>query len=107
MKVEVLYFPGCPHHSLAIEATEQALASENIRTEIQKVEIRDAEDAVRRSFPGSPTIRINGRDVVPVPSQTDNSGLQCRLYPGGEHPGVPPRDSLRRALREAAREERS
>ncbi|HEV2490098.1 MAG TPA: hypothetical protein VGT03_09845 [Candidatus Acidoferrales bacterium] len=107
MKIEVLYFSGCPHHSLAIEAMEQALADEQIQAQIVKIRIRDAEDAARLSFPGSPTIRINGRDVAPVPFPMAETGLQCRLYPGGEHPGVPPSDSIRRALREAADEEAS
>lgn len=107
MKIEVLYFPGCPHHSLAVEAMEQALAVEQIKAQIVKIQIRDAEDAARRSFPGSPTILINGRDVAPVPFRMAETGLKCRLYPGGEHPGVPPSDSLRRALREAVDEDAS
>jgi glutaredoxin len=105
MRIEVFYFRGCPHRSLAVEEMERALAFERIQAEIVEIEIRDEEDAVRQSFYGSPTIRINGHDVAPIPSPAATMGLQCRLYPGGEHPGVPPRDSLRQAVRRAAHEE--
>ena len=37
-----------------------------------------AGDAERERFPGSPTIRVDGRDVNPEPDQP--IGLACRIY---------------------------
>ncbi|HEV2342010.1 MAG TPA: hypothetical protein VGS15_09445 [Candidatus Acidoferrales bacterium] len=107
MRVEVLYFPGCPHRGRAIEEVGRALVSEEIAAAITEIEIRDNEEAERHKFCGSPTIRINGRDVAPASPSARVVGLQCRLYPGSEQPGVPPHDLLRRALREAMHEEES
>lgn len=105
MKIEVFYFRGCPNHSRAIEEIKQELAWARIQAAITEIEIADERQAELRSFYGSPTIRINGRDVASVPLNAATIGLQCRLYPGSEHPGVPSRDSLRNALREATHEE--
>ena len=107
MKVEVLYFPGCPHRGSAIEEIGRALLSEKIAAAIMEIEIRDEEEAERHKFCGSPTIRINGRDIEPASASGAVVGLQCRLYQGSEQPGVPPHDLLRRALREAMHVEES
>ena len=45
-------------------------------------------------FPGSPTVRINGRDVQSTPEQS--YGLACRLYSGES--GVPSVEVLKQAL---------
>ena len=55
----------------------------------------------RSASPGSPTVRVNGRDVEPnaiiVP------GLACRLYANGL--GVPSEEMVRAAISEAKRRE--
>ena len=105
MKIEVLYFPGCPHRGRAIAEVGRALVSEKIAAAVTEIEIRDEEEAEQYKFYGSPTIRINGRDVAPASPSAAVVGLQCRLYPGSDQPGVPPLNLLRRALREAIHEE--
>lgn len=105
MKIEVLYVPSCPNLPLAIQRIHEALILVNIRAEIQVLVVRDNSDAARLEFPGSPTIRVNDRDVEPVPPRDHNAGLQCRIYSGTQNSGVPDRDSIVRALREAVREE--
>lgn len=105
MKIEVLYVPDCPNFSLAVERVQQALALANIQTEIRKIAVRSNSDAVRLEFSGSPTVRVNDRDVDPAEPPQENFGLQCRLYSGRQHPGVPDLGFIIRALREAVREE--
>lgn len=105
MKIEVLYIPGCPNLSLAIERAHEAIAEANIQAEIREIVVRDNSEALRLKFPGSPTIRVNDRDVEPVAISDQNAGLQCRLYSGTQNPGVPDRECIVRALREAVREE--
>jgi hypothetical protein len=39
-------------------------------------------DAEREAFVGSPTIRVDGRDVQPVPDEP--IGLSCRVYRLGD-----------------------
>lgn len=101
MKVEILYVSDCPNFSVAVARVQEALAAAKIRAEIREVVVRDHSDALRLSFPGSPTIRVNGRDVEPSVSGEQNAGLQCRLYSGTQNPGVPDRETIICALREA------
>ncbi|MHB8540024.1 MAG: DF family (seleno)protein [Candidatus Acidiferrales bacterium] len=101
MKIEVLYVPDCPNSSLAIARVQEALAVAKIQAEIREIVVQDHSDALRLEFPGSPTIRVNGRDVDSAALGKQNAGLQCRLYSGTQNPGAPDRESIVRALREA------
>lgn len=105
MKVEILYVPDCPNFSLAVARVQEALAAANIQAEIREVVVRDNLDALRLNFPGSPTIRVNGRDVEPSASGEQDVGLQCRLYSGTQNPGAPDQESIVGAIREAVHEE--
>jgi hypothetical protein len=64
-------------------------------------EIRDEDDAERHRFPGSPTIRVDGRDVEP-PDPGEAGGLTCRVYRtrDGRTSPLPDREQLREALTE-------
>lgn len=66
MKVELLYFGGCPGHERARRALEDALAHEGIRAKIKIIAVDTVNAAQEYEFPGSPTIRIDGRDIFPV-----------------------------------------
>ena len=68
-------------------------------------EIRSDEDARGVGFIGSPTIRIDGADVVPQPEEP--AGLSCRVYrrrDGTILPTPDPQD-VREALVRAAVQE--
>ncbi|HYX87908.1 MAG TPA: hypothetical protein VE753_00930, partial [Gaiellaceae bacterium] len=69
----------------------------------EPVELREVtsdEEAARLSFPGSPTVRIDGRDVDPEGASAPPS-LTCRIYqlPGGRVSPVPSREQLEEALK--------
>lgn len=107
LRIEILSIPGCPNHANAVELVRQALSSAGVRAEILEILVEDNDAAARLSFPGSPTIRINHRDVEPLPSLAGSFALQCRLYVNPEAPGLPRQDSVVRAIRVALREEAS
>jgi hypothetical protein len=65
MKVEVLYFEGCPNHVPAVERVREALQSENETADVQKIEVRTQGEAESLGFLGSPSVRINGLDIEP------------------------------------------
>ena len=106
MKIEILYVPGCPNHRPAADRVKQVLASEGAQAHIEEIAVQDFAAAESLDFPGSPTIRIDGRDVEPQ-SSLGRPGLVCRLYrdsdAGGA--GVPSLDVIRRALRERRKAE--
>ena len=79
MRIEVLYFDGCPTYLTAEKALRDVLDREGMETEVELVSVNTDEEAQRLRFPGSPTIRVDGRELFPVP---DRSGyaLGCRVY---------------------------
>jgi copper chaperone CopZ len=108
MKIEVLYFSGCPNQAPAVERVKEALRTEQMSGEIVEIEVLDAEMARRQKFLGSPSIRVNGLDVEPEARSRDGFGMMCRTYAGGSgRSGLPSRELIRAALREALREART
>ena len=102
MKVEILYFAGCPNRPPAVGHVLEALQQEGVSAELVEVEVNDAATACVTGFPGSPTIRIDGRDVESAARSTQAFGLMCRTYiDDGYRAGVPPIEWIRSAVREA------
>ncbi len=79
MKVELLYFDSCPAYRTAENALREVLAEEGIEAEVELVAVNTDEEARRLRFPGSPTIRVDGRDLFPAPEREDWR-LGCRVY---------------------------
>lgn len=74
-------------------------ASQGISTEIELRAIADDQAAKRDCFLGSPTIRVNGRDVEPDAGKRTDFGMKCRLYrSAGGVSGQPPQEWLRAAI---------
>ena len=101
MRVEVLYVPDCPHHPTAVKQLRDVLLAEGIAAEIHEVAVKDAKAAEELRFRGSPTIRINGRDISEDSHSPHSFGLACRMYPGAKDAGVPPVEMMYRAVRDA------
>jgi hypothetical protein len=102
MRIEVLYFDGCPNHDATVERVKEALHQEGLSAEIVEVNVRDAASAQAHQFLGSPMVRIDGLDVEPAARQSKDFGLMCRTYlEGGGRERVPPLALIRAALREA------
>ena len=99
MRVEILYFDGCPNHHGARELVERVSSELGIAPEIRMVEVADLEAAERLRFLGSPTVRVDGRDVEPGAADRDQYMLACRVYrlPTGIS-GVPDERWIRDAL---------
>jgi hypothetical protein len=103
MKIEILYIADCPSHAGAVKLVKDALAAEGLPAEIDEVLVKNERMAKQLEFSGSPTIRINGRDVAGE-QRASHFGLGCRLYPApGSTPGLvglPPAEMVRRAVAE-------
>ncbi len=99
MKVNVLYFAGCPHHKPAVALVREVAAKLGLTAEIGEVEVNSQADAERHRFLGSPTIQVDGLDVEPEARDRHDYAFSCRTYDGQ---GTPPRDVLAAALLEAA-----
>ena len=99
MKIEILYFDGCPNHEQADRAVREVLEELKADAEITLVNIADEATARHVRFPGSPTIRVEGEDIAP--NDTNGSySLCCRVYPTRSGlAGVPDKDAIRAAIR--------
>jgi hypothetical protein len=104
MTVELLWWDGCPSHPEALAELERILREEGIEAEVARVEIESDEQAQQERFPGSPTIRIDGDDIVP-PGEGDPFSLTCRVYRtrDGRISPLPDPEDLRQAILSRAR----
>lgn len=107
MKVEILYVAECPSHPAAVSLVKDVLMAEGVAADIHEVLVRDEAMAKQLRFAGSPTIRINGRDVGDETHTARSFSLSCRLYPGSRQTGLPPAEMVHRAVQEAQQGERS
>ena len=67
MKVEVLYFDGCPTYVTAVKTLRAVLAEEGVEAEVQLIAVNSDEEAGRLHFPRQP--HDTGRREGPVPSR--------------------------------------
>ena len=99
MKVEILYFDGCPSYGTAVKTLKEVLADEGIEAEVVPVAVNTDEEARRLRFPGSLTFRVDERDLFTAPEREDWR-LGCRVYatPEGLR-GSPTAEMHRQALK--------
>jgi hypothetical protein len=105
MRVELLYWDGDPEYMRARQRLVEVLTEDAFETPIQMISVNSLADAELLAFPGSPTIRIDGRDIYPDGSGAP--GLYRRSYPpdddleGAPSEPVPGRRLIRRAVEHA------
>jgi hypothetical protein len=78
--VELLYFEGCPHYEVMLGRLRELLRSAGAGDRVHLRRILDERAARRERFLGSPTVRVDGRDVEPGASKRSDFGMTCRLY---------------------------
>ena len=102
MRIEVLFFDGCPNHEALLPRLRALLAADGVADPIQLRRVEDEEAAERERFLGSPTLRIDGEDVDPGAREREDFGLKCRLFatPAGLR-GLPPDEWVLGALHRA------
>lgn len=101
--VEVLTFDGCPHGDPTLELVERVVRELGVGAEVRRVDVPDPVAAAAHRFLGSPTIRVNGRDVEPGANERSDFVLSCRVYrTDSGFSGQPNEQWLRDALAGAA-----
>jgi hypothetical protein len=83
MRVEVLYFDGCPSHEALMPRLRELMDDAHVDAPVELKQVDSIEEAQSERFLGSPTLRIDGRDVDPGAAQREDYGLKCRLYATG------------------------
>lgn len=100
-KLELLWWEGCPSTDRALTELRAAAAELGLESsEIEMREIRTEDEAAAAGFIGSPTILVDGIDVVADGALAEATGLTCRVYRrrDGRISPTPDPDDLRAAL---------
>jgi hypothetical protein len=103
-RVELLWWEGCPSWQRALAELREEMRSAGLDPDsIEVREVGTEEAAQREEFAGSPTIRVDGRDVQPPVDEP--VGLTCRIYRlrDGRVSPLPDREDIRDALASAVR----
>ncbi len=104
MKIELLYFDGCPTYKTTIKDLRALLKEKGIEEGFKIINVGSEEEAAKLRFLGSPTVRVNGLDIEEGARDSEAYGFKCRIYAteGGITPS-PPKNMILRALEEGAR----
>lgn len=78
--VEVLGFDGCPNIESVVALVGRLLGESAVDAELRRVEVVDADAAARLRFLGSPSIRVDGRDIEPGADNRSEYVFACRIY---------------------------
>jgi hypothetical protein len=79
-QIEILSFEGCPNREHAIQLVSETLAAAGADADVRVIDVPDAESAERTRFLGSPTIRVDGRDIEPGADERNDFVRSCRVF---------------------------
>ena len=97
VKVEFLYFNSCPGYKQALANLKAALQESRVRADLVLINVASEEQAAKVGFQGSPSIRVNGKDLD---GRDEGHSYGCRIYKiGGRITATPTRDFIREKLR--------
>ncbi|HEY6330516.1 MAG TPA: hypothetical protein VI756_14355 [Blastocatellia bacterium] len=98
LRVELLYFRSCPVYHQALMNLKAALKEAGMRAKISMVDVRTENQAEQLGFQGSPSIRINGKDMD---GRDQGYVYGCRIYQiDGKVTPTPTKDFIERRLKE-------
>jgi hypothetical protein len=97
VKIELLYWKDCPSYPEARELLDEVLDDS---ASYEMLEVKTQQDAEALSFPGSPTIRVDGVDIDPA-GASSRPALTCRVYylQDGRVSPIPSREMVEAAVR--------
>jgi len=99
MRVQLLYFEGCPHVNAARRVLRAALGGAGVgEVVVEEVDVEAPSTPPEFRGWGSPTILIDGVDVA---GERVPQGLTCRLYEADGSVGVPSQGLIEERIRRA------
>ena len=99
--IEILYFAGCPNFEPTLSLAREILGELGLEAEVREILVETPAEAEMQRFVGSPSVRVNGKDIEPEAEDRTDFALSCRVYAAG---GVPAKELLVEALQEALRQ---
>jgi len=99
LKIELLYFEGCPGFKPTLSLLQQVLDEEEIPAKVHTIPVESEESDKKHRFLGSPSIRMDGEDIEPEARTATGFGMKCRIYDNEGVPGgVPAKSKIREAI---------
>ena len=99
MKIELIYFDGCPSWKNGLKNLQCALEEAGLTAVIDVIEVKDNEQANQLKFLGSPSFRVDSQELWPEERET--YALSCRVFPSSEGiKGFPTIAMLREQLKQ-------
>ena len=96
IKIEFLYFAGCPSFKPALDYLIEVMDEKNIDAHLELILVESPEHAQKVGFQGSPSIKVNGIDLE---DKNDGFSFNCRLYSiDGKLTGIPSKEFIRENL---------
>ncbi|HEU4390547.1 MAG TPA: hypothetical protein VFV34_22280, partial [Blastocatellia bacterium] len=96
MKIEFLFFKDCPGYRQALSNLKAAVRETRTKSDLVLVPVNSEDDARKTNFQGSPSIRVNGKDLD---GKDDSPSYSCRVYQiGGRMTGTPTKEFIRERL---------
>jgi glutaredoxin len=87
LKIELLYFNSCPTYKKALANIKAALKEKNLQAELRLIDVESEKKAQNVGFQGSPSVRINGKDLE---GRDEGYSFSCRLYNVNGKPSTAP-----------------
>lgn len=92
LRVELLYFDSCPSYKTALANIEAALREKGLKARVDLIKVESEEAAERVGFQGSPSVRINGKDLE---GRDQGFSFSCRLYrANGKTSAAPSKEAI-------------
>ncbi|MEE8405403.1 MAG: thioredoxin family protein [candidate division Zixibacteria bacterium] len=102
MKIELLVFDGCPNSDPTEKLIRETMSELGGDVKIEVVKVLDNYDAVAKRFLGSPSVRVNGKDLEIEEDATTQYSMRCRIYRTDEsQSGLPSKEVLIKAIQSA------
>lgn len=99
IRIELLFFDGCPSWQQAWIELGQVLAETGLDASVELRNVRAMDDRHKVGFAGSPTIRIDGIDLA---GYDGPAVMACRRYEDNAGRGWPSTELVRTRLLEAS-----
>jgi hypothetical protein len=104
MKIAILVFDGCRNADATEKLVRETVSKLEIDASIEIIKVTNNEYAVAKRFLGSPSVRIDGKDLEVEEDELTQYSMRCRVYRQGDsQTGIPPKDLLVSALSMASR----
>ena len=98
VNVEFLYFKSCPGHKQALANLKAVLKESKVNANLLLINVISEAQAAKLGFQGSPSIRVNGKDLD---GRNEGHSYSCRIYQiGGKITPTPSKEFIQQKLRE-------